>query len=438
MGLKVSVLGLGYVGCVTAACLAQQGHDVLGVDVSAQKVEKINSGVSTIVEEGIADLVANVVRTGRLSATTDVRKAVLETDISLICVGTPSRSNGSIDLSYVTRVCTQIGEALRDKGRFHTIVIRSTIMPGSIEGVVVPTIAEASGLEHGKQFAVCSNPEFLREGTSIKDFREPPFTIVGAFDRAHAEKVLALYDGIDAPIHIVPVKVAEFVKYTCNCFHALKVGFANEVGSLCKAMGVDSHDVMNIFCEDKKLNISKAYLKPGFAFGGSCLPKDLRAMVHRGRIEDVALPILESILESNRKQIDRAFHLISSTGHKRIGILGLAFKSGTDDLRESPMITLAEMLVGRGFQLLIHDQDVSHANIIGANKEYVDNEIPHLWSMMRPTIGEVIKDSDVVVIGNTSPHYRQLSPVLEGRLVVDLARALSGRTTGAGYHGIGW
>jgi GDP-mannose 6-dehydrogenase len=438
MSDSVSVFGLGYVGCVSAACFASEGHRVIGVDVSGAKVEQINAGRSTIVEEGIAPLVAEAVAGSRLTATTDVREAVLGTNISLVCVGTPSRPNGSIDLAYVTRVAQQIGAALRDKGSWHTVVIRSTVMPGTIDSHVIPAVEAASGLTHGKGFAVCSNPEFLREGTSIKDFRDPPFTLIGALDPAHAAPVAALYANLAAPCHVVTLRVAEMVKYACNCFHGLKVGFANEVGNLCKVMGVDSHEVMRLFCEDRKLNISTAYLRPGFAFGGSCLPKDLRALVHRGRLEDVPLPILEAVLDSNRRQIERAFQMVMAGGSKRVGILGLAFKAGTDDLRESPTVSLVEMLLGKGCQVTIHDRDVARANIIGANREYVEREIPHLWSLMRDTTAEVIAASETIVIGNTSREYRDLGEALNARLIIDLARALAGRTSGAGYQGMCW
>jgi GDP-mannose 6-dehydrogenase len=353
-------------------------------------------------------------------------------------VGTPSRPNGSIDLSYVVRVCEQIGAAMREKKGRHTIVIRSTVMPGTIDTHVIPAVEKAAGKSHGTDFAVCSNPEFLREGTSIKDFRDPPFTLIGAVDPSHAEPLRALYRNITAPLHVVALRVAESVKYACNCFHGLKVGFANEIGNLCKALGIDSHEVMRLFCDDKKLNISTAYLKPGFAFGGSCLPKDLRAIVHRGRVEDVHMPILEATLQSNRNHIDRAFHMVMATGHKRIGVLGLAFKAGTDDLRESPMVTLIEMLLGKGREIVIHDRDVSEANVVGANRAYVDKEIPHLWSLMRKTTGEVIAASDTVIIGNGSKEYRELGNALDGRMVIDLARAVAGRVSGSNYQGICW
>ena len=438
MSTSISVFGLGYVGCVSAACFAGEGHRVIGVDVSKAKVDQINAGRSTIVEEGIAELVAKVVASGLLSATTDVAVAVAGTDISLVCVGTPSRPNGSIDLAYVVRVSQQIGAALKLKGKWHTVVIRSTVMPGTIDTHVIPAIEAASGLKHGVGFAVCSNPEFLREGTSIKDFRDPPFTLVGSVEPKHAEPVVALYKNVAAGCHVVALRVAETIKYACNCFHGLKVGFANEIGNLCKVMGVDSHEVMRLFCEDKKLNISTVYLRPGFAFGGSCLPKDLRALVHRGRVEDVPMPILEAVLDSNKRQIERAFHMVMAGGSKRIGILGLAFKAGTDDLRESPTVALVELLLGKGCQVSIHDRDVARANIIGANREYVEREIPHLWSLMCEDTAEVISKSDTIVIGNSSKEYQELGEALNGKMVVDLARAIKGRMSGERYQGICW
>jgi GDP-mannose 6-dehydrogenase len=435
---SISVFGLGYVGCVSAACFAREGFTVVGVDVSESKVAMINDGRSTIVEEGIAELVRDVQAEGRVRATTDVTDAIDSTDISLICVGTPSRSNGSIDLRYIERVAEEIGQALATKGAHHTVVVRSTVMPGTIDDVVIPAIERTSGKRHGSGFAVCSNPEFLREGTSIKDFYDPPFTLIGAHDAAHAQPLAELYKGVGAPVHVVAIRVAEMVKYACNCFHGLKVGFANEIGNLCKALAVDSHEVMRLFCEDRKLNISPAYLKPGFAFGGSCLPKDLRAVVHRGRMEDIALPVLEALLESNQKQIERAYHMVQAAGSRKVGVLGLAFKAGTDDLRESPMVALIELLIGKGCELAIYDRDVSQANLIGSNREYIEREIPHIWSLMKDSIDEVLSSSDTVVVGNSSPEFRSLDNRLDGRMIVDLARAFRGRTSDATYQGICW
>ena len=440
MTSAISVFGLGYVGCVSAACFAKQGFDVVGVDVSQTKVDLVNAGKSTIVEEGIGELVAEVHAAGRLRATTSVSDAVHATHVSLIAVGTPSRPNGSIDLRYIERVCEQIGEALKDKAAHHTIVIRSTIMPGTIHGVVIPALERTSGKKAGRDFAALSNPEFLREGSSIKDFYAPPFTLIGADDPAHAEPLAALYKGIDAPLHVAAIRVAEMVKYVCNCFHGLKIGFANEIGNVCKSLGIDSHEVMRLFCEDKKLNISKAYLKPGFAFGGSCLPKDLRALTYQARTLDVDAPILNAVLESNKRQIDRAFHMVMATGTRKVGVLGLAFKEGTDDLRESPMVSLIEMLIGKGMQISIFDPYVRSANVIGANREFVEREIPHIWELMRDSTADVLSDAETVVVGNSATEFREIGDRLRnGQAVIDLARAFGARTSeGKSYQGICW
>lgn len=438
--MNVSVFGLGYVGCVSAACFAKEGHSVVGVDVSATKVELINSGRATIVEEGIGELVQQMHAAGRLRATTDAAEAVRATEISLVAVGTPSRPNGSLDLSYVERVCTQIGEALRNKDDVHVVVIRSTVLPGTIHDVVIPALERASGKRAGEGFHAVSNPEFLREGSSIKDFYDPPFTLIGADDREAAERVRMLYAAIEAPVHIVDTRVAEMVKYACNAFHGLKVGFANEIGNIAKALGVDSHEVMRLVCEDRKLNISPAYLRPGFAFGGSCLPKDLRAVTYRAQELDVEVPILRATLESNRKQIERAYHMVMATGNRRIGVLGLAFKPGTDDLRESPMVTLIEMLIGKGMELAIYDGHVSQAQLIGSNREFIEREIPHIWSLMKPSVDDVLAASETLVIGNASGEFRALGDRLNGQhAVVDLARIFApGVAVPARYQGIAW
>ncbi len=439
MGIGVSVFGLGYVGCVSAACFAKEEFDVIGVDVSPGKVKRINDGQATILEAGIQELVEEMVAAGRLRATTDVRDAVRTSAISLVCVGTPSRSNGSIDLQYIERVCEQIGAAIKDKAERHVVVIRSTVLPGTIHDVVVPALERTSGKRYGPDFGVASNPEFLREGSSVRDFHEPPFTLIGAdHDETH-QAVAALYTGIDAPVHLVAVRVAETIKYACNAFHGVKVAFANEIGLFCKALGVDSHEVMRLFCEDRKLNISPAYLRPGFAFGGSCLPKDLRAITYRARQLDVDLPLLSGTLESNTRLIARVADSVLSSGARRVGILGVTFKAGTDDLRESPMITLAERLHGRGLQLAIYDRDVQEANVVGANREYVEREIPHLWSLMRPDMASVLADAEVIIIGNGTRAFRDVEGMLRpGQRVVDLVRAFANRASGDGYDGIAW
>jgi GDP-mannose 6-dehydrogenase len=427
------------VGCVSAACLAREGHTVIGVDVSPAKVDMVRSGRATIVEAGIGELVSQMVGVGRLTATTDVRQAVAQSRISLVCVGTPSQANGGLDLSYVRRVSAEIGETLRDKNDWHVVVIRSTVLPGTTAELVTKTLEEASGKRAGTDFGVAMNPEFLREGTSIKDFDEPPFTVIGATDERTAASVGALYEGIDAPVHVVPLAVAEMIKYACNSFHGLKVAFGNEIGSICKALNVDSHEVMRIFCEDRKLNIAPTYLRPGFAFGGSCLPKDLRALSYRARQLDIDTPVLLGALASNEKQISRAYDMVRATGARRIGVLGLAFKAGTDDLRESPIVTLVERLIGKGTQLAIYDAHVSQARLIGANREYIESEIPHIWSLMRGSVDEVVAFGDVVVIGNGSPEFRGIqSSLRDGQVVVDLVRAFGARTSDGAYQGVAW
>lgn len=436
----LSVFGLGYVGCVSAACLAREGHNVVGVDVNSSKVDLVNRGQPTILEEGIAELVATMHRAGRLRATTDAGEAVRATEVSLVCVGTPSRPNGSLDLTFVERAAEEIGRALRLKAEPHVVVIRSTVLPGTIHDLVIPALERTSAKRAGEGFTVCSNPEFLREGTSIRDFDDPPFTLIGADDEATTAKVASLYAGIRAPVHRTGVRVAEMAKYACNAFHGVKVAFANEIGSVCKALGVDSHEVMQVFCEDRKLNISPAYLKPGFAFGGSCLPKDLRALVYRARRADVEVPVLQAALESNREQIERAFRLVMAAGKRRVGILGLSFKAGTDDLRESPMVTLIELLIGKGCELFIYDRDVADSRTMGANRAYIEREVPHIWTLMRPSLEEVLASAETLVIGHASPEFDAVPErIRDGQAVVDLVRV--GRDRGPshpGYAGIAW
>lgn len=435
----ISVFGLGYVGCVSAACFAKEGHQVVGVDVSQSKVDLINSGKPTILETGITEMVAAGKAAGRIRATTSSAEAVMDTEISLICVGTPSRDNASLDLRYVERVCQEIGEAIAKKNAPHVVVIRSTVLPGTNMDLVIPTLEKASGKKHGNGFAVCSNPEFLREGSSIKDFYDPPFTLIGGDIPEACELVKSLYAGIDAPVFITALRTAEMVKYACNCYHGLKVGFANEIGNVCKAVGVDSHEVMRIFCEDRKLNVSAAYLKPGFAFGGSCLPKDLRAIVYKAKSVDVEVPILKATLESNKYQIERAFKMVQATGNKKVGILGMTFKAGTDDLRESPMVTLVEALVGKGVTMSIYDRDISESNVMGANREYINKEIPHLWSLMKPTIQDVVNSCDTLIIGNGSPEFRGVREMLRpDHVLIDLVRAFGSVPDDKRYHGIAW
>jgi GDP-mannose 6-dehydrogenase len=438
--MKVSVFGLGYVGCVSAASFAGDGHDVVGVDVNADKVAAVNAGRSPIVEPGLEDLLGRNASEGRLRATTDTAEAIRNTDVSLLCVGTPSRKNGSLDLQYLERVSEEIGRALRGKSGYHVVVIRSTVLPGTTHDVVIPALERESGKTYGEGFGVSVNPEFLREGTALKDFRKPPLTLVGHNHAADASGTLALYQSIDAPLISTSIRVAEMMKYTSNTWHALKVVFANEIGNLCKKLNVDSHEVMDIFCRDEKLNLSSYYLKPGFAFGGSCLPKDVRALQYRAKEVDVEMPMISQILPSNKAQIQQAVDLILETGRKKVGLLGFSFKAGTDDLRESPMVILAEALLGKGVSLRIYDNNVSMAKLVGANKDYIVRQIPHLSSLLCNTIGEVIEGSDVVVVGNQAPEFvHAVMTCRPDQIVIDLVRLpIQGSLVKADYRGICW
>jgi GDP-mannose 6-dehydrogenase len=411
---------------------------VIGVDVNPTKVDIINSGKSPIVEPQMNELIHDVVKSGKLRAITDSREAVQASDISLVCVGTPSKPNGSLDLGHVARVCEEIGAALATKDTHHTVVIRSTMLPGSIESVALPALEKTSRKKAGKDFGVCVNPEFLREGTSVKDFYAPPFTLIGADDETTANTVNKLYANIDAPVFNTTIKTAEMVKYVCNCFHALKVSFANEIGNICKALELDSHEVMKVFCADTKLNLSPYYLKPGFAFGGSCLPKDLRAVSYKAKELDVEVPLLSAITATNKLQVEKALDMVLRTGNKQVGVLGFSFKAGTDDLRESPMVTLIETLLGKGLELVIYDRDVSLARLFGSNKAYIEEEIPHIAKLMRGSIDEVLNAANTIVIGNRSEEFRQIESRLRpGQTVIDLVR-LFDRTSGNGYQGICW
>ncbi len=436
--MKISIFGLGYVGCVSAACLAKEGHDVIGVDVNPTKVEIVNRGECPIVESGMSELIKEMANSQRLRATTNTQEAIDNSDLSLVCVGTPSNANGSLDLSYVERVCQEIGSALRSKADRHTLVIRSTMLPGTIESVVVPAVEAYSERRAGQDFGVCINPEFLREGTSLRDFYAPPFTLIGADDEQTANLVRQLYATINAQVLVTPVKTAEMVKYVCNCFHALKISFANEVGNICKSLGIDSHEVMEVFCQDTKLNLSAYYLKPGFAFGGSCLPKDLRAINYKAKQLDIEVPLLSSLLQSNRLQVERAVEMVLRTGKNRIGVLGFSFKAGTDDLRESPMVSLIETLIGKGFQLAVYDRDVSLARLFGANKEFIERGIPHISQLMRSSLDEVLETSDLLIVGNKSEEFREIESKLRAdQVVIDLVRLFE-KTSDGVYQGICW
>jgi len=436
--MKLSVFGIGYVGCVSAACFAKEGHDVISVDANRVKVEIVNSGKSPIVEPDIDELIGKMVREGRLRAVTDAIEAVKGSEMSLVCVGTPSQPNGSLDLSHIERVCREIGAGVQAKRERHTVVIRSTILPGMMENVVVPALEAGSGKKVGRDFGIAINPEFFREGTSLRDFYSPPFTLIGA-EEEDAMLVRRLYQNVNAPIFVMGVGAAAMVKYACNCFHALKVSFGNEIGNICKALSIDSHEVMDVFCQDTKLNLSPYYLRPGFAFGGSCLPKDLGAITYKAKELDVDVPVLLSVLQSNHLQIERALEMVLRANTRRIGLLGLSFKAGTDDLRESPIVSLAESLISKGMQLAIYDRQVSLAHLLGANKEYIERQIPHISQLMRSSLKEVLDASDVLIIGNNSEEFREIESELRpNHLVIDLARLWTGRTTGRQYDGICW
>jgi len=436
--MKLSVFGIGYVGCVSAACFAKEGHDVISVDANRVKVEIVNSGKSPIVEPDIDELIGKMVREGRLRAVTDAIEAVKGSEMSLVCVGTPSQPNGSLDLSHIERVCREIGAGVQAKRERHTVVIRSTILPGTMENLVVPALEAGSGKKVGRDFGIAINPEFFREGTSLRDFYSPPFTLIGA-EEEDAMLVRRLYQNVNAPIFVMGVDAAAMVKYACNCFHALKVSFGNEIGNICKALSIDSHEVMDVFCQDTKLNLSPYYLRPGFAFGGSCLPKDLGAITYKAKELDVDVPVLLSVLQSNHLQIERALEMVLRANTRRIGLLGLSFKAGTDDLRESPIVSLAESLISKGMQLAIYDRQVSLAHLLGANKEYIERQIPHISQLMRSSLKEVLDASDVLIIGNNSEEFREIESELRpNHLVIDLARLWTGRTTGRQYDGICW
>jgi len=438
--VKVSVFGLGYVGCVSAGSFAGDGHHVVGVDVNPDKVATINAGCSPIVEPGLEELLGRCASEGRLRATTDTADAINNSDVSLLCVGTPSRKNGSLDLTYLGKVCEEVGHALREKDGYHVVVVRSTVLPGTTHEVVIPALERTSGKTYGDGFGVSVNPEFLREGTALKDFRKPPLTLVGHNHAADASGTIALYQSIDAPLISTSIRVAEMMKYTSNTWHALKVVFANEIGNLCKKLDVDSHEVMDIFCRDEKLNLSPYYLKPGFAFGGSCLPKDVRALQYRAKEVDVEMPLIAQILPSNKAQIQQALDQILDTGKKQIGILGFSFKAGTDDLRESPIVILAEALLGKGVSLKIYDRNVSMAKLVGANKNYIVQQIPHLSSLLCNTITEVIDGSEVIVVGNQAPEFVDaVKACRQDQIVIDLVRLpIYGSLLQADYRGICW
>ncbi len=436
--MKISVFGLGYVGAVSAGCLARDGHQVIGVDPAPTKVELINQGKTPIIENQIGEIIESSVRQGRLSATEKAQLAVDSSELSFICVGTPSQLNGSLDLKYIRRACEEIGASLRNKNSFHVVVVRSTMLPGSMRSVVIPTLEEFSGKKAGEAFGVCINPEFLREGTSVFDFYNPPKTVIGEFDSKSGDRLAQLYGSLNAALVRTDIETAEMIKYTDNVWHALKVGFANEIGNLSKALGIDGHRVMDIFCKDTKLNLSPYYLKPGFAFGGSCLPKDVRALTYRARSLDLDLPILSAILPSNERQMERGVRMITEKGKHRVGILGFSFKAGTDDLRESPIVEVIERLIGKGYELRLYDRNVRLASLVGANRDYILNRIPHISRLMVESIDDVLKFAETIVIGNGDKEFRDVPGRLrDGQIVIDLVR-VTDSVSNNNYDGICW
>ena len=436
--MKISIFGLGYVGAVSAGCLATDGHEVIGVDPNRTKVELINQGTTPIIEKDIGEMIAATVKSGHLRATADVRDAVFGSDMSLICVGTPSQLNGNLDLSHVRKVCQEIGAAIAEKDTFHVVVARSTMLPGSMRSLVIPTLEAASGKVAGVDFGVCNNPEFLREGTAVYDYYHPPKTVIGESDEKAGALLVQLYEKMDAPLVRTDVETAEMVKYTDNTWHAVKVAFANEIGNICKAVGIDGHKVMDIFCQDTKLNLSPYYMKPGFAFGGSCLPKDVRALTYKARTLDLDLPLLNSILPSNQKQVEKGIKMIADKGARKVGILGFSFKAGTDDLRESPLVDVIEYLLGKGYELKLYDKNVNLAALTGANQDYILNHIPHISKLMVTNMQDVLDFADTIVIGNGAAEFKTVPASLKPHQhIVDLVR-ISKEQSGEQYDGICW
>ncbi len=426
---RVAVFGMGYVGCVTAACLARDGHQVIGVDVDSQKIDRVNAGDPPVSEPGLPEILRSAIAQGRLKATANLEAAVDGSDLALVAVGTPSADSGAVNTTAVERVVRSIGERLRGSSRSYTVVLRSTLLPGILEDRLIPILLEASGRKLGDELRVCNNPEFLRESTAIRDYDQPPFIVVGADSERDAEPVFDLYAGIEAERIVTGTRAAAMVKYVCNAFHALKVAFANEIGVIAKSMGADGHDVMRLVCRDTKLNISPAYMRPGFAFGGSCLPKDLRALTRHSEEHSLQLPLLPAILESNENQLRRAVRLIERSGTRKIGLVGLSFKANTDDLRESPLVMLSEILLGKGFDLKIYDPNIQVTRLVGRNLAYVDQHLPHLARLLTDSPDELFRHGELLVLGTDvadglDPQRVEASRVFDLRK--DLGRPASG------------
>lgn len=438
--MKISVFGIGYVGAVTSACLVKSGHEVIAVDVHQVKVDCINEGRSPIIEPELDEIIAKGHKEGKLSATTNIEEAINNTEISLICVGTPSREDGSLQLDYVEDVCEKIGAALKTKDDFHVVVLRSTVVPGTAYNVAIPALEKASGKKAGEGFGFGNNPEFLRESTAVFDYYNPPKIVIGAEDDRSAKMISDLYTNIEAPEIVTDIKVSEGVKYADNAWHAMKVGFANELGNILKELGVDSHKVMDVFFMDTKLNISKAYLLPGFAFGGSCLPKDVRAIRASGKAKGIETPIFDSLLVANDAQVTRAYNMIKESGCKKIGMLGLSFKANTDDLRESPLVTLADLLLNNGYEITVYDENVYKASKMeGSNQKYINEDIAHISKHLTNDADELVNNSELFVIGNAGEKFTNiLSKVDQDKIIIDLVRINNELESREKYSGICW
>ncbi len=436
--MNISVFGMGYVGAVCSASFSNDGHNIVGVDVDSVKVDLINRGESPIIEKDLKELISSGIKSKRLHATQNAREAVSQTDISIICVGTPSQLNGNLDLSYVRKVCEDIGKEIKEKDGYHIVVMRSTVLPGTARDLAIPTLEEFSGKKVGVDFGYASNPEFLREGTAIYDFYNPPKTVIGHSDAKTGDTLASLYKDLKAPLIKTDIQIAEMVKYADNAWHATKVAFGNEIGNIAKDVGIDGQAVMAIFCQDEKLNLSSYYLRPGFAFGGSCLPKDVRAITYKANSLDIKTPLLSSLLPSNEEQVKRAYQMIQKTGKRSIGLLGLSFKAGTDDLRESPLVELSEILIGKGYSLKIYDKNVKMATLFGANKNYLMNHIPHISSLITDNLEDIKATSDLLIIGNGSEEFLTVEETSrKDQIVLDLVR-MSDKTSTETYQGICW
>lgn len=437
--MRISVMGLGYVGTVVAGCLAREGHIVTGVDTDVRKVALIKAGKAPIVEPEIGDIIEQEVAAARLTAASDGIAAVERSDLVLVCVGTPGLPGGGIDLRSVRAVCETIGTALQKHEGAPVVVIRSTLLPGTTRSLVIPTLEQLSGKHAGIEFGVCVNPEFLREGSAVRDYLHPPKTVIGEFNAASGDRLLGLYTATPGPLLRTDIDTAEIVKYSDNAWHALKVCFANEIGNLCKALELDGHQVMELFCKDTILNLSAAYLRPGFSFGGSCLPKDLRALLHRARSLNLSLPILSAVLPSNEQQFGRGLQAVIDAGNRRVGMLGLGFKAGTDDLRESPLVDLAERLIGKGFDLRIYDGSINLATIRGSNREYLLGRIPHITRLLEPSVRAVLGHARTIVIGNAAPEFSEVPDLVsDDQTIVDLVHVRATRSVAGVYEGLCW